>query len=177
VSLRLARRRADRRGYVMLIALVLFGVLTTVGAMTLQMSSADQRVAYNQQRYVQLRYGALAAIQHARFEMLYSTPPDSGWAAPATGYLSTTAAAAWRDGTDWSPLFGGLVPDYQVYYRYERCSTAAPGYSADIGARNQFKTDYWRVLGIARMGMGDVVTQGEERAIMTKVSKGECHLR
>jgi hypothetical protein len=85
--------------------------------------------------------------------------------------------AAWRDGTDWSPLFGGLVPDYRVYYRYERCSTAAPGYSADLGARNQYKTDYWRVLGIAEMGMGDVISTGEQRAIMTKVSKGECHLR
>ena len=177
MSAHLAGRRADRRGYVMLIALVLFGVLTTVGSMTLQMSSADQRVAYNQQRYVQLRYGARAALQHGRFEMLYSTPPDSGWSLPATGYQSTTAAAAWRDGSEWSPLFGALVPDYQVYYRYERCSTAATGYSADLGARNQFKTDYWRVLGVARMAMGDVVSQGQERAIMTKVSKGECHLR
>jgi hypothetical protein len=161
----------------MLIALVLFGVLTTVGAMTLQMSSSDQRVAYNQQRYVQLRYGAHAAIQHARFEMLYSTPADSGWAAPATGYASAKVTAAWRDGTEWSPLYGGLVPDYTVYYRYERCSTAAPGYSADLGARNQFKTDYWRVLGVARMAMGDVVTESQQRALMTKVSKGECLLR
>jgi type II secretory pathway pseudopilin PulG len=161
----------------MLIALVLFGVLTTVGAMTLSMSGADQRVAYNQQRYVQLRYGAHAAIQHARFEMLYSTPPDSGWTTPARGWASTTAVAAWRDGTDWSPIAGPLVPDYQVFYRYERCSTAAPGYSADIGARNQFRTDYWRVLGAAREAMGDVVTLGEQRAIMTKVAKGECHIR
>ncbi len=172
-----ARRRADRRGYVMLIALVLFGVLTTVGAMTLQISSSDQRVAYNQQRYVQLRYGAYAAIQHARLEMMYSTPTDSGWSTPATGYASTTAVAAWRDGSDWSPLFGALVPDYQVYYRYERCSPGAPGYSADIGARNQFKTDYWRVLGVAKMAMGDVVSTAEERALMTKVSRGECLLR
>ncbi len=172
MSTRLSGRRAARRGYVMLIALVLFGVLTTVGAMTLSMSSADQRVAYNQQRYVQLRYGTHAAIQHARFEMLYSTPPDSGWTTPSTGYTSTTALAAWRDGSDWSPLFGGLVPDYQVYYRYERCSTAAPGYAADIGARNQFNTDYWRVLGRAREAMGDVITQGEARAIMTKVLEG-----
>ena len=177
MSVALARRRADRRGYVMLIALVLFGVLTTVGAMTLQISSSDQRVAYNQQRYVQLRYGAIAAVQHGRFEMMYSTPIDSGWSAPATGYASTTAVAAWRDGSDWSPLFGGLVPDYQVYYRYERCSTAAAGYSADIGARNQYKTDYWRVLGQAKMAMGDVVSTSEARALMTKVSKGECHLR
>jgi hypothetical protein len=161
----------------MLVALVLFGVLTTVGAMTLQISSADQRVAYNQQRYVQIRYGAQAAIQHARFEMLYTTPPDSGWSAPDTGYASTRAAASWRDGSDWSPVMGQLVPDYQVYYRYERCSTAAPGYSADIGARNQFRTDYWRVLGVAAEAMGDVRTQGQARALMTKVSKGECHLR
>ena len=177
MSIVLARRRADRRGYVMLIALVLFGVLTTVGAMTLQISSSDQRVAYNQQRYVQLRYGAHAAIQHARFEMLYSTPPDSGWSAPATGYASLTAVASWRDGSDWSPLFGGLVPDYRVYYRYERCSPAAPGFSADLGARNQYKTDYWRILGVAQMAMGDVVSTAEERALMTKVSKGECQLR
>jgi hypothetical protein len=144
----------------------------------LDLHASDQRVAYNQQRYVQLRYGAYAAIQHARFEMLYSTPPDSGWSAPATGYASTTAVAAWRDGSDWSPLFGGLVPDYRVYYRYERCSNAAPGYSADLGARNQYKTDYWRHPRRRADGDGRRRQHGRgARARRQRSFKGECQLR
>jgi type II secretory pathway pseudopilin PulG len=176
------RRRQSRSGYVMLIALVLFGVLTTVGAMTLSMSSADQRVAYHQERYVAARYAAMAAVQHGRFQLLFNTPTEDGWTNPSTGFAPSgalvTIAADYRGATDWSPSFGPLVPNYDAYYRFERCGGAPAGYSAEMGP-NSFRTDYWRVLGDAsyNTAIADNSSTARSRAIVSKVTKGACQVR
>jgi hypothetical protein len=177
----MSSRRPDRRGYVMLIALVLFGALTTVGAMTLSVSSVDQRVAYHQQRHVQARYSAHAATQHGRFRLMFLNPTDNGWSTPATGWAPTTlpVQASYNDGSDWSATnYVARSGEYDGFYRWEQCSTAAPGFSAELGSRSAMRTDFWRIFG-----QGAVVTDleyetnAEARMLASKVVRGECKIR
>ena len=71
----LARRRdRSRRGYAMLVALVLIALLTIIGATSLSVAGVDQRVATHNRRHMMVLNTADAGTEHARFLLQSENP-------------------------------------------------------------------------------------------------------
>lgn len=173
----LPRYRQRRRGYVMLIALVLFGALTALGATVLRVSSVDERSAYHNIRYLKARHASHAGIVHAETWLMFNTPGNDGWSSPETGWTDSALQSS-TAGSDW--MYAGYPeeqPQYQAFIRYERCSTAPAGFSAEIGSRNRFRTDYYRAMSNGILTKVGYQARAEARALVSKAVKGECKIR
>ena len=63
---RLRRLAADRRGYVMLVAMLFIAILAVVGASSLQVAGIDQRIALQNRKHMLVVNTSHAGTEHAR---------------------------------------------------------------------------------------------------------------
>ena len=90
MSKRLSPLLSDRRGYVMLVALLLMGIIGIIGASTLSAAGIDHRIAHHNQKYMMLITTSHAGADHARLKLTVdSTMPaseiDTGWLTKSEG--------------------------------------------------------------------------------------------
>jgi len=173
------RRVSGRRGYVMLVALILMAILSVVGATTLSVASTDQRIAVHNRKHMMVLNTASAGTEHARYELETTNPPNEGVDSAGDTYPDFVTAE------DAETDFGGLAYThnlgvYWVSAVYQRCGYPPPGYSTEIG-RNQFRADYWLMESTARMqdtSYNNVnETQANASSLIRKVLRGTCKIR
>ncbi|MDG1478420.1 MAG: hypothetical protein P8R54_02470 [Myxococcota bacterium] len=172
-------RRSDRRGYVMLVAMVLLALLAVLGSSTLTIAGVDQRIALQNRKHMLVLNTSSAGNEHARDELRWTNPLSEGIDSGDTHDDFVNAAAAEAD-------FGGLTYThnlgvYWVSATYIRCGNPPPGYSTEVG-RAGFRSDYWLMESTARMQ--DAVTndninetQAKTASVLRKVMDGSCRIR
>lgn len=171
--------RRSRRGYVMLIALLLMALLSVIGATSLSIAGTDQRIAIHNRKHMMVMNTSSAGTEHARYELQSQNPVNEGLdTGPDTYDDWVTAEEAETD-------FGGLTYThnlgvYWVTAVYQRCGYPPPGYSTEIG-RNQFRADYWMMSSEARMQDATYTnineTQANTASLIRKVLHGTCKIR
>ena len=172
-------RRADRGGYIMLVAMILLAILAVIGATSLSVAGVDQRIALHNRRHMLVMNTAAAGGQHARWELEHENPADEGLdTAPDTYGYFVSATEAEGD-------FGGLAYThnlgvYWVEATYMRCGNPPPGYSTELGSTG-FRSDYWQMTSTARMQDTSYTnineTQASTASIYRKVIRGACVVR
>ena len=171
-----ARPAPPRRAYAMLVAMILMAVLTVIGATTLSVAGVDQRIALHNRKHMMVVNTADAGTVHARDEMR--------WDYPTSEWLDSGDTGAWVTASEAEARFGGLayahnLGVYRVYAIYQRCGSAPPGYSTEIGA-SQFRSDYWRLESVATMENPtfDAINETSATVVSTirKVVLGTCKM-
>jgi len=168
-----------RRGYIMLVALILLAIMSVIGATSLSVAGVDQRIALHNRKHMLVVNTANAGVMHARWQLEHENPPNEGLdTAPDTYGPFVTATEAESD-------FGGLayahnLGVYWVEASYLRCGNPPPGYSTEIG-RASFRSDYWEMDSTARMQNTSYAnineTQASTAGIYRKVIRGPCVVR
>lgn len=168
-----------RRGYVMIIALILLALIAVIGSSTLQVAGIDQRIAVQNRKHMMVLNTAIAGTEHARYEIQHNDPPDEGIDSGADTYddfVTTTEAE-----TD----FGGVAYTHNlgVYYvtaTFHRCGNPPPGYTTEMG-RSGFRSDYWEMESTGRMTDTTYSSINETEAVSSsmvrKVMRGRCKVR
>lgn len=171
--------RAGRRGYVMLVALILMAILSVIGATTLSVAGTDQRIAIHNRKHMLVLNTASAGTEHARHELQTENPPNEGLDSAEDTYDEFVTSE------EAEAEFGGLVYThnlgvYWVSAVYQRCGYPPPGYSTEIG-RAQFRADYWLMESTARMQDESYSnlneTQANTSSLIRKVLRGTCKIR
>lgn len=175
----LHRAAADRRGYVMLIALILLAVLSIIGATSLSVAGVDQRIAVHNRKHMLVVNTAHAGTQHARWQLEHEDPAHEGLDTGLDTYGDFVTAV------EGQASYGGLsythnLGVYWVEATYLRCGNPPPGYSTEQG-RNQFRSDYWEMSSTARMQTAAYSNINETQAstigMFRKVKQGHCVVR
>lgn len=173
----LARAR-NRRGYVMLVAMVLLALLAVLGSSTLTIAGVDQRISLQNRKHMLVLNTSSAGNEHARDELRWTNPVSEGIDTGDTHDDFINATAGEND-------FGGLeythnLGVYWVSATYIRCGNPPPGYSTEVG-RAGFRSDYWLMESTARMQ--DPIdtnineTQAKTATVLRKVMDGSCRIR
>jgi len=165
---------SPRRGYVLIIALILMAILSVIGATSLSVAGVDQRIAAHNRKHMMIVNSADAGTVHARHVLSYQDPPhewdDSG---DATAWVETSEAEADFGGIAYTHNLGV----YRVEAVYERCSNPPPGYSTEEG-NQRFRADYWRMISTGSMQDASYTTVNETTATVMatvrKVVRGSC---
>jgi len=176
-----ARARRARRGYAMLVALILIAIITIIGATSLSIAGVDQRVAAYTRRHVAVADAADAGTQHARYDLMFETPSDEGWDVADTG------AVPWVEELESESVFEGETLDlplgtYTVDATFAKCAAPPPGYSTEEG-NDSFRSDYWNMSSHAwfedNSGSDSQLNASEARAtaVVRKVMRGSCQER
>ena len=174
-----------RRGYVMLVALILLAIITVIGATSLNLAGVDERIAQHNKKHMIVLNTAMAGTDHARNRLQSYSPNeeslDSGSSGSPDSDTSTTlfvnlpTAETKFEGLDFDQNLGV----YWVEAVYQKCGNPPPGYSTEDGAG--FRSDYWGMRSTGQMldTSYDEVNQSEAIAIATvrKVMQGECKIR
>lgn len=176
----LLARAGDRRGYVMLIAMILIALLAIIGATTLSVAGTDQRIALTNRRHMLVMNTASAGTEHARNELSYENPPNEGLDTAGDTYpdfVTEDEAEEDFEGLAYTHNLGV----YWVKAVYQRCGYPPPGYSTEIG-RTQFRADYWSMQSEARMKDASTYdnlneTTAETVSLVRKVLLGTCKIR
>ena len=66
-------RRKGKKGYVMLVALILLALLTVLGSSTLNIAGIDQRIAYRSRQHMIVLHTSSAGTEDARSTFRYLT--------------------------------------------------------------------------------------------------------
>ena len=172
------RARLDRRGYAMLVALVLIALITIIGATSLSVAGVDQRVATHNRRHMMVLNTADAGTNHARYMLQTENPANEGWDTADTGnmFVPKSQAETEFDGITF-PMSLGV---YEVDAVYQKCSNPPPGYSTELG-RVAFRSDFWDMR--SRATFDDTSynqvnpTQAVVVSTMRKVLRGSCKIR
>ena len=168
------RNARQRRGYVLLVALILIAILTVVGATSLSVAGVDQRIASHNRKHMMIVNTADAGTIHGRHELSLADPDHEWNEAGDTGAWVSLAAGETQ--------FGGIAYThnlgvYRVMAIYESCSAPPPGYSTEAGNQS-FRSDYWRLQATARMRDAAFSSVNETTALVVstvrKVHKGSC---
>lgn len=163
------RRTNDRRGYVMLVALVLLALLAVLGSTTLNIAGVDQRIAIQNRKHMLVVNTAVAGTEHARDVLRWSSPTVS----MASGFISNVDGEAMFGGLNYAQKQGA----YSVDATFLRCGSPPPGYSAEVGSTS-FRSDYWELMSTARMLDTTYANMNESQAraamLVRKVSRGSC---
>ena len=171
--------RRSRRGYVMLIALLLMALLSVIGATSLSIAGTDQRIAIHNRKHMMVMNTASAGTEHASYELQSQNPVNEGLDTGPDTYDD------WVTSEEAEADFGGLTYThnlgvYWVTAVYQRCGYPPPGYSTEIG-RNQFRADYWMMNSEARMQDATYTnineTQANTASLIRKVLHGTCKIR
>ncbi len=177
------RMRGGRRGYVMLIALLMMAILAVIGATTLQVAGVDQRIAIQNRKHMLTVNTSHAGTEHARAELMHRDPVNEG--------LDTGADTAgdFVSATTGETNFGGLayahnLGVYWVTATFHRCGNPPPGYSTEMG-QNKFRADYWEMESTARFQSSATSattamtneTQARTSSLIRKVKFGTCKIR
>jgi len=190
---RYAALRRARRGYVMLVAIILMAILTVIGATSLSVAGVDQRIAYHNRKHTIMVHTAMAGTDHGRNRMEYINPNgenlDSASAADTSSdpgadsnaYIVTrTLAETNFEGIDFSVDSSQNLGVYWVEAIFIKCGVPPPGYSTEEGSRT-FRSDYWNLSSTSAMLKSDFSDQNssEGRAVSSvrKVVKGSCKIR
>lgn len=172
------RPRRSRRGYAMLVALVLIALLTIIGATSLSVAGVDQRVATHNRRHMMVLNTADAGTDHARFLLQSENPANEGWDTADTGnlFVAKTEADASFEGIAF-PMSLGV---YRVDAVYQKCANPPPGYSTELG-RAGYRSDFWDMR--SRATFDDAAyeqinpTQAVVVSTLRKVMRGNCKVR
>jgi len=175
----------SRRGYVMLVALILLAIITVIGATSLNLAGVDERIAQHNKKHMIVLNSAMAGTEHARNRLQSYNPGsealDSG---SSTSPDSDTGTSLFVNLPRAETSFAGIEFDqnlgvYWVEAVYQKCGNPPPGYSTEDGAG--FRSDYWGMRSTGQMldTTYDEVNQSEAVAIATvrKVMQGECKIR
>ncbi len=172
----------DRRGYVMLIAMLFIAILAVIGASTLQVAGIDQRIALQNRKHMLVVNTSHAGTEHARYELINRDPVSDGL---DTGVSETDTASDFIQAVDAEANFGGLAYThnlgvYWVEATYHRAGNPPPGFSTEIG-NTKFRSDYWEMKSTARMQ--DTLfnntneTQATSSSLIRKVKVGAAKIR
>lgn len=180
---RLPLPRGDRRGYVMLVTLMLMAILAVIGATSLQVAGIDQRIALQNRKHMLTINTAHAGTEHARDRLRFEDPPNEGidTAADTFGdFVPATAAETSFGGVAYTHNLGV----YWVTATYHRCGNPPPGYSTEKG-NDKFRADYWEMESTARMAdtpsseaaAATNETLATSSMLVRKVKFGTCKIR
>lgn len=171
--------RAERRGYAMLVVLILMAVIAIIGATSLSIAGTDARIAIHNQRHMIVVNAADAGTQHARWQLQAEAPADEGWDTADTGayFIGPTEAEASFEGTAF-PMNEG---HYSVRAVFQKCSNPPPGYSTEAGSSG-FRSDFWNMESSSSFDMSGVATkanpsQAQVTATLRRVMQGACKVR
>jgi hypothetical protein len=171
--------RRGRRGYVMLVAMLLVAVLAVIGATSLSIAGVDQRIATHNRKHMMVLNTASAGNEHGRWQLQHEDPPNEGY---DTG---TDTWGHFVQATEADASFGGLsyaqnLGVYWVDATFQRCGNPPPGYSTEIG-NTSFRSSYWMLTSTARMQDTTYTDVNESRAetgaLLRKVMQGTCKIR
>lgn len=178
----LRTRPGGRRGYVMLVALILMALLTVIGLTSLRTAGVDVQVAHYNRKHMVLINAAAAGSQHGRAELQVRDP---------SGEQLDSGPDSWGpfiNSTDGESVYGGSgyaqnLGLYVVEAVYQRCSQPPPGYSTELG-RQSFRSDYWAMTSTATFQDFDGTTFSELNdaearsvSVVRKVVQGTCKIR
>ena len=173
--------RKNRKGYVVLVALFVLGLLSIVGSTTLNLSGTDYQIAIRNRRHMLVLNTANGGNEDARNKIQSTLPASEGY--DAQGYEDTSIDFISQ--TDAETDFGGLAYTHNlgVYWVdafYLRCGNPPPGYSTELG-RNGFRSDYWDMKSTGRITTSAYVQKNPSEAIthtmLRMVMKGSCRVR
>ena len=175
---RLSRVRA-RRGYAMLVALILIAIITIIGATSLSIAGVDQRVANYTRRHAAITDAADAGGENAREELMFNLPENEGWdtASPQV-FVEETDAQTWFEGDVTAMPLG----QYDVTASFAKCGEPPKGYSTEQGNQS-FRSDYWEMASHSwfesSTSGGSQVNPSEARVntMLRKVMHGSCKIR
>jgi hypothetical protein len=174
----LARAR-DRRGYVMLVAMVLLALLAVLGSSTLTIAGVDQRISLQNRKHMLVLNTSSAGNEHARDELRWTNPVSEGIDTGDThdDFINATVGEADFRGLAYTHNLGV----YWVSATYIRCGNPPPGYSTEVG-RAGFRSDYWLMESTARMqdpldNTNINETQAKTATVLRKVMDGSCRIR
>jgi hypothetical protein len=168
-----------RRGYAMLLAMLLIAIMAVIGATSLSVAGVDQRIALHNRKHMMVLNTSTAGTEHGRWQLEHENPPNEG---------ISPDEDTWPDfveSSDAESNFGGLsyahnLGVYWVQATYHRCGNPPPGYSTELG-RVAFRSDYWEMKSQARMQDTSYSNINETSAttvlLLRKVIKGTCHVR
>jgi len=168
---------SGRRGYAMLVALVLIALITIIGATSLSVAGVDQRVATHNLRHMMVMNAADAGTEHARFSLQSDNPVNEGWdTASSTPFVDKPGADTMFEGISF-PMTQGV---YEVDAIYQKCSNPPPGYSTELG-RQAYRSDFWDMHSSAVFDDPTYTemnpTRAEVVATLRKVVHGPCKIR
>lgn len=172
------RRARGRRGYAMLVALVLIALITIIGSTSLSVAGVDQRVATHNRRHMMVLNTADAGTEHARFQLQSENPADEGWDTSDTGgmFVPKAEGETMLEGIAF-PMNQGV---YEVSAIYQKCSNPPPGFSTELG-RAAFRSDFWDMHSSATFDDSTWQemnpTRAEAVATLRKVVHGPCKIR
>lgn len=169
--------RVDRRGYAMLVALILIAIITIIGGTSLSIAGVDQRVANYTRRHAAVVNAADAGGEHARMQLMYSLPEDEGW----------DTAQVFVDEVDGQAYFEGDVTamplgNYEVTATFAKCGLPPKGYSTEEG-NHGWRSDYWEMethSWFETVSSGGAQSNPSEARVATmlrKVMQGSCKIR
>ncbi len=165
-----------RRGYAMLVALILIALVTIIGATSLSIAGVDQRVAAYTRRHVAVTDAADAGTHHARYNLFFDVPENEGWdtGAPIT-WVEEGESESWFEGESLDLPLG----TYDVGASFTKCASPPPGYSTEEG-NVFFRSDYWEMKSHAwfedNSGSDSQLNASEARAtaVVRKVMRSSC---
>ncbi len=171
-------RNHSRRGYAMLVALILMAVLTVIGATSLNVAGVDQRIAIHTRRHMTVMNAADAGGTHSRYQLMHEQPLNEGWDTgdAATRFVPSTDANTWFEGVGVAANQG----TYDVDATYDKCSLPPVGYSTESGTG--FRSDYWDMASHSWFEDSSTAAQTtahESTVVVTlrKVMHGPCKIR
>lgn len=173
------KTETGRRGYAMLLAMLLIAILAVIGATTLSVAGVDQRIALHNRKHMMVMNTSDAGTEHARYQLEHEDPPNEGidpdgdtW----PDFVQATEGDTMFDGLSYAHNLGV----YWVQATYQRCGNPPPGYSTEIG-NTKFRSDYWEMKSQARMQDTSYSNINETSSttalLLRKVVKGTCKVR
>ena len=169
----------NRRGYAMLLAMLLIAVLTVIGATTLSVAGVDQRIALHNRKHMMVMNTSAAGTEHARYELEHENPPNEGLNPDDDTWPDFVQATEGEDNFEGLNYAHNLGV-YWVQATYHRCGNPPPGYSTELG-RTGFRSDYWTMKSQARMQDTSYANINETSStvvmLLRKVIHGNCKVR
>jgi len=171
----LSHRIAGRRGYAMLVALILIAIITIIGATSLSIAGVDQRVANYTRRHAAITNAADAGGEHARMQMMFELPENEGWDTAGQLFVEESDAQSYFEGDVVSMPLG----NYDVTAEFAKCGQPPPGYSTEEG-NTAFRADYWEMEAhswFESMESGGGQSNPSEAritSVIRKVMRGSC---
>ena len=173
----------SRRGYVMLVAMLMLVLLSLIGTSTLNIAGIDYQIAIRNRKHMLVLNTASAGNEDARHKLQTEQPVSEGFT--ANGY-EDTVAPEFIDKSDAETNFEGLnyphnLGAYFVEATFHRCGNPPPGYSTELG-RNGFRADYWEMESTGRMmdttgTTNQNATEAITSTMVRMVMKGSCKVR
>ena len=179
------QQRKTRKGYVMLVSLILLALLTVLGSSTLNIAGIDQRIAYRSRQHMVVLHTSSAGTEDARHTIQSTLPTSEGF-----DQYGTEDTAVFITKAVGESEFGGLayysltgkhnLGVYQVDAIYHRCGNPPPGYSTEQG-RKGFRSDYWEMESIATLTDAAYINENASlattSAMIRMVMRGGCKVR